>query len=754
MRFGDVGRATYLQIVGTLNGGSMIKNYSKTMTALAIVMSILLMTGASFGSPDSEGRSGPSPAGGAASQTVPGFSSSNPFASPSPLLYEAPEFNKINDSDYKPALEEGMREQLAEINGIALDPDPPTFENTIVSMERSGQLLTRVAEVFFGVVQANSDDSLQNVLAEEAPKLAAHNDAIYLNDNLFKRVESVYDRRDDLRLTPVQKVLVERYYTDFVRAGALLSKGNKERLRAINQEQSKLVTEFRKRLLAATKSGAIVIDDKKELDGLSEAEIDAAAQAAHEHGLDDKWVLPLQNTTQQPAQASLKDRAVRERLFHASTTRTEHPDSNDTREIITRLAELRAEKAKMLGYPDYAAYVLADKMARTPEAAIKLLTDLVPAVVAKAHSEAAKMQELADEDGSGFELQPWDWQYYAEKVRKAEYDLDESQIKPYFELDRVLKDGVFYAANKLYGLTFKEREDIPVYQPDVRVFEVFDANGRSMALWYCDYYKRDNKSGGAWESAFVEGCGLLHTHPVVYNVANFTKPAPGQSALLTYDDVTTMFHEFGHALHSMLTKVEYPRLAGTNVPRDFVEVPSQFNEHWALYPEVLAHYAKNYKTGEPMPKALVEKIRKAKTFNQGFATMEYIEASLLDMAWYTLPPGTKVANVDSFETAALRHYHVYMPLIPPRYRSTYFAHIWSSGYAAGYYSYMWSEVIEDDAFEWFEENGGLTRANGERFENMILSRGGSEDPGAMYRAFRGRNAKVDALLKDRGLTEE
>ncbi len=732
----------------------MIKYFLNVTTALVITMSIPFLATAAYAGPDSQANNTPYPEAAAETQPVPEFSSSNPFASPSSLLYQAPEFNRIHDSDYQPALEEGMRVQLAEINGIALDPDPPTFDNTIVAMERTGQLLTRVAQVFFGVVQANSDDSLQNILAEEAPKLAAHNDAIYLNDKLFKRVKEIYDRRDDLNLTPVQKVLVDRYYTDFVRAGALLSKEDKEKLRALNQEQSKLVTEFRKRLLAATKAGAVVIDDKKQLDGLSDAEIAAAAQAAHDRGLDGKWVLSLQNTTQQPALASLKDRAVRERLFRASTTRTELSDSNDTRGIITRLAELRAERAKLLGYPDYAAFVLSDKMAKTPEAAIKLLTDLVPAAVAKANREASKMQELIDKGDGGFKLQPWDWQYYAEKVRKAEYDLDESQIKPYFELNRVLQDGVFYAANKLYGLTFKERKDIPVYQPDVRVFEVFGPDGKSMALWYCDYFKRDNKSGGAWESTFVDGCGLLHTHPVVYNVANFTKPAPGQPALLTYDDVTTMFHEFGHALHSMLTTVEYPRLAGTNVPRDFVEVPSQFNEHWALYPEVLAHYAKNYKTGEPMPKELVEKIRKAKTFNQGFATMEYLEASLLDMAWYTLAPGTKIADVDSFETAALKYYHVYMPLVPPRYHSTYFAHIWSSGYSAGYYSYMWSEVIEDDAFEWFMEHGGLTRANGERFEKMILSRGGSEDAGAMYRAFRGRDAKVDALLKDRGLTEE
>lgn len=686
------------------------------------------------------------------------FSSGNPFASPSPLQYQAPEFDKIHDADYKPALEEGMRQQLVEIDKIASDPAPATFDNTIVAMERSGELLTRVSKVFFGITQANTDDTLQDMLSEEAPKLAAHNDAIYLNGALFQRVKAIYDKREKLNLNPVQKFLIERYYLDFVRSGALLSDADKTKLRALNQEEATLTTDFQNKLLAATKTGALVINNKSDLDGMSDAEIAAATQAAKDRSLrgasdlDGKWVLPLQNTTQQPAQVSLNDRFVREKLFQNSTMRAERGDTNDTRATITRLAELRAEKAKLLGYPNYAAYSLADQMAKTPAAATKLLADLVPASIAKAKSEAKKMQDMIDEGKPDFELQPWDWQFYAEKVRKAEYDLDESQIKPYFELNRVLQDGVFFAANKLYGLTFKERKDIPVYQSDVRVFEVFDATGKSMALWYCDYFKRDNKNGGAWEDTFVDGSGLLNARPVVYNVANFTKPAPGEFALLTFDDVTTMFHEFGHALHSMLTTVEYPRLAGTNVPRDFVEFPSQFNEHWALYPAVFANYAKNYKTGEPMPKELVEKIRKAKTFNQGFATTEYLEASLLDMAWHTISPGKEVANVDSFETKALRHFKVYYPLVPPRYRSTYFAHIWSNGYAAGYYSYLWSEVLDDDAFEWFTEHGGLTRVNGERFEKMILSRGGSEDVGALYRAFRGRGPSVKALIKYRGLT--
>jgi peptidyl-dipeptidase Dcp len=692
------------------------------------------------------GRGGP---GGFAAA---GFKPDNPFANASALFDQAPPFDKIHDADYQPALEEGMRRQLAEIDAIVKDVAAPTFDNTIVAMERSGALLTRVSRVFFALTQANTDDTLQQIQTEEAPRLAAHNDAIYLNPTLFQRVKSIYDTRASLNLDSVQQFLVERYYRDFVRAGALLSDSDKARLKALNQEESKLTTDFQKRLLAATKAGAVVVDDASQLAGLSAGELAAAAQAAKDRKLAGKWVLPLQNTTQQPAQASLKDRALRERLFVASTTRAEHGDSNDTRADVKRLAQLRAEKAKLLGFPSYAAYVEDDQMAKTPESAIKLLTDLVPAATAKARSEAAAMQHLIDVQHSGFRLAPWDWQFYAEQVRKAQYALDESQIKPYFVLDSVLQNGVFFAANQLYGLTFKERHDLPVYQPDVRVFEVFDADGSSMGLWYCDYFKRDNKGGGAWEDTFVSGSTLLGTKPVVYNVANFTKPAPGEPALLTFDDVTTMFHEFGHALHSLMGGVvEYPRLAGTTVPTDFVEMPSQFNEHWALYPTVFAHYAKHYKTGQPMPQALVNKIKRARTFNQGFATTEYLEAALLDMAWHTLPPGPEQANVDTFETAALKRFHVYMPDVPPRYRTTYFAHIWSSGYAANYYAYMWAEVLDDDAYAWFTEHGGLTRANGQRFRDMILSRGGTEEMGPMYRAFRGRDPTVEPLLEERGL---
>ncbi len=682
------------------------------------------------------------------------FSTQNPFAKQSPLPFHAPPFDKIHDYDYKPALDEGMRQQIIEIDSIASNPDPPTFENTIIALERSGQLLNRVSKVFFAVVQANSTDQLQKIQSEEAPKLAAHNDAIYLNDKLFQRVKSIYENLNRSNLNSVQKFLVKRYYLDFVHAGALLSSQDKAKLRDLNQEEAKLMTDFQSKLLAATKNGAVVINDRKDLEGLTEAEIASAAEAARERGLTGKWLLTLQNTTQQPLLSSLENRDLRQRLFDASIHRAEQGDSNDTRELIERLSRIRAEKAKLVGFPNYAAYVLQDQMAKTPDAVIKLLTKLVAPAMKKAEVEAKKLQDIIGRHNRGFKLEPWDWQFYAEKLRKQEYNLDESEIRPYFELNHVLEDGVFYAANKLYGLTFKERKDIPVYHSDVRVFEVYDADGKPLALWYCDYFKRDNKSGGAWEDTFVDGSTLLGTKPVVYNVANFTKPAPGQPALLTFDDVTTMFHEFGHALHAMLTTVEYPRLAGTNVPRDFVEFPSQFNEHWALYPEVISHYARHYKTGEPMPQSLIEKIRKARKFNQGFATIEYLAASLLDMSWHTLSSSSHVANVDSFETASLEHFGVYNILIPPRYRSTYFAHIWYLGYAAGYYAYIWSEVLDDDAYSWFVEHGGLTYKNGKWFRDMILSRGGSEDAAAMYRAFRGRDPDIKALLRERGLMEE
>ena len=678
---------------------------------------------------------------------------SNPFAKPSTLPYQAPDFRAIKESDYRPAFTAGMQQQIAEIDAIANQSAPPTFDNTILPLEKSGEILTRVSKVFNALTSAHTTDTLQAIQEEVAPKLANHYDAIFLNDKLYQRVKSLYDRRDALGFNQQQKALVEYYNRNFVRAGANLSEADKSKLRELNQEESKLTTEFQSRLLAATKAGALVIDDVKLLDGMSEGEIAAAAADAKQRKLDGKWVIPLQNTTQHPAQASLRNRSVRERLFMASTMRAEHNDSNDTRGIVKRLAELRSERAKLLGFPNYSAFALDNQMAKNPANATKLLSDLVPASTAKARAEISQMQALIDKEKGGFKLAPWDYQYYAEQVRKARYALDESQLKPYFELNRVLQDGVFFAANKLYGLTFKERKDIPVYHPDVRVFEVFDADGKQLALFYADYFKRDEKGGGAWMDNFVDQNALTGTKPVIFNVANFTKPAAGQPALLTFSDVTTMFHEFGHALHGMMSNVQYPTISGTNTPRDFVEFPSQFNEHWALDPTVFANYAKHYQTGAPMPQELVTKIRNAKTFNQGFATTEYLAASLLDIAWHTIPPGTPQQDVDAFETAALQKYNVAMPEIPPRYRTTYFSHIWPGGYASSYYAYLWSEVIDHDAYAWFVENGGLTRANGQRFRDMVLSRGQTEDVATLYKNFRGRDPDVKYLIIERGLNE-
>jgi peptidyl-dipeptidase Dcp len=677
----------------------------------------------------------------------------NPFFAESTLPFQAPPFDKIKDGDYQPALEEGMKRQLVEIDTIANSAEPPTFANTIEAMERSGALLTRVSHVFFGLTQADTNPTIQKVESEETPKLAAHEDQIYLNSKLFARVKSIYDRRDTLGFDAEAKYLVERYYKNFVRAGALLSEADKTKLRALNQEEAKLTTDFRSKVLADTNDSAVVVDDKSQLEGLSEGDIAAAADLAKERKLQGKYVIALQNTTRQPIVIQMKNRALRERVLKASSERGSHGGPNDTRAIVTRLAQLRAEKAKLLGYPTYAAYSLDDQMAKTPQNAEKLLTDLVPAATAMPRPHAADLQKMADAEGGHFRVGPADWEYYSEKVRKAQYDLDESQIKPYFELDRVLHDGVFFAANKLYGLTFKERKDIPVYNPDVRVFEVFDADGTSLALWYADYFQRPSKSGGAWEDVFVDQNGLTGAKPVVYNVANFQKPSAGQPALLSFEDVTTMFHEFGHALHAMFSRAKYPTFSGTSVSRDFVEFPSQFNEHWASEPSVFANYAKHYQTGEPMPQTLVEKIRRAHTFNQGYDTTEYVAASLLDLAWHSLAPGAPLQQVGTFEPSALKRFKVDLPEVPPRYHTTYFSHIWGGGYSAGYYAYLWSEVIDDDAFYWFKEHGGMTRENGQRFRDMILSRGGTQDSAALYRAFRGRDPEVEPLLIERGLKQ-
>ena len=677
---------------------------------------------------------------------------SNPLLTPSTLPFHAPPFDKIKDSDFQPAFEEGMQRQLAEVDKIANNPAPATFENTLVALEKSGELLTRVSQVFNGLTGANTDPTLQKVQEEVAPKLAASQDAIYLNDKLFKRIEKIYDQRHALKLDPESHRLIEYYYQQFVLAGATLSDTDKATLKRLNEEEATLSVKFVNQLLAATKAGALVVGDKSELAGLSQGELEAAAQAAKARGLDGKWVIPLQNTTQQPDLQSLTDRATREKLFEASWIRAERGDANDTRATITRLAQIRAEEAKLLGYPDYAAWKLQDQMAKTPAHVEQFLDQLIPAATARAGAEAADIQALIDQQHGGFKLEALDWEFYAEQVRKAKYDLDDAEIKPYFELNRVLKDGLFYAANQLYGLTFKERHDIPVYQKDVRVFEVFDSNHKPLGLFYCDYFKRDNKSGGAWMDNFVTQSKLLGQQPVIYNVTNFTEPAPGQPALLNIGQVVTMFHEFGHALNGFFADQEYPSLSGTATARDFVEYPSQFNEHWALNPKVLAHYAFNYKTGKPMPQSLVDKIKKAETFNKGYDMMEMLAAAELDMQWHTLPASAPLQNVDAFEIAALKKTHVYMPQVPTRYRSSYFMHIWSNGYAAGYYAYLWTQMLADDSYQWCLDHGGLTRANGQRYRDLILSRGNTEDYAKMFRKFYGRDPQIGPMLKYRGLS--
>jgi peptidyl-dipeptidase Dcp len=678
------------------------------------------------------------------------FGPNNPFFAPSTLPFQAPPFDKIKDSDYQPAIEAGMAQQREEIKTIADNPAAPTFENTIVAMEKTGRLFDRAMSAFNAVTGANLNPELQKVQEIEAPKLAAHSDAIFLDAKLFQRIKTLYDKRDSLKLDAESYRLLDYYFKKFVHSGANLSEADKTALKKLNEEESTLSQNFTTKLLAATKDGALVTADKNALAGLTDAQIAAAAEAAKGRKVEG-YVISLQNTTQQPDLTVLQQRSTRQTLFENSWNRAERGGANDTRQTVSRLAQLRSEKAKLLGFPNYAAWKLEDQMAKNPDAAIKFMDSLVPGTTAKAHSEAADIQNLIDSQKGGFQLQPWDWEFYSDQVRKAKFDLDESQIKPYFELNNVLETGVFYAANQLYGITFKERKDIPVYQSDVRVFEVTDADGKPLALWYCDYFKRDNKNGGAWMDSLVGQSKLLGTLPVVFNVANFAKPAPGEAALLNFRDVTTMFHEFGHALHGMFANTTYPTLSGTGVARDFVEFPSQFNEHWALYPSVFQHYAKHYKTGEPMPADLVAKIKKSKTFNQGYDFTEIVAAAQLDMQWHTLPPTTPLQHPDEFEKKALEKTHLLLSYVPSRYRSSYFAHIWGGGYSAGYYAYIWSEMLDDDAYHWFEEHGGLTRANGDRFRKMVLSRGNTEDLEKMYVAWRGAEPSTEPMLKERGL---
>lgn len=675
------------------------------------------------------------------------LSPDNPFAKPSALPFELPPFDRIHDQDYAPAFKAGMALQLAEIANIAGNPEPATFDNTVVAMERSGELLNRVNLAFSNLISANSDDALLTLETDITPKLAAHEDEIYLNAKLFARIDALYDQRDRLQLDPESRQLLERYHIDFLRAGARLGAAEQRKLRRLNQQIAALTTKFRQNVLKAGSSGAIVVDDVAQLDGLSPEQLSSAAAAARERKLPGHWLIALQNTTTQPWLAQLKNRALRERIYRASIERARGGKYDNT-VVITRLVRARAERAHLLGYASYAAYALEDQTAQDPAAAEKLLQQIGDAALRAARRDAAELQQLA-----GFAPQPWDWQYYAEQLRRQRYDFDDARIKPYFELNRVIEDGVFYAAHELYGLNFRERHDLPVYEPDVRVFEVSDADGSPLALFLGDYYARDGKQGGAWMDNFVNQSTLLGQKAVVANHLNFPKPEPGEPTLLSFDDVIALFHEFGHALHGMLSNVRYPYLSGTSVPNDFVEYPSQFNEMWAREPAVVAHFARHYQTGEPLPAALLEQVIASQQFDEGFRALEYVEAALTDLAIHQLPAeGVPAADqLLAFESTALKTRGLDYAPIPPRYHFPYFLHIFSNDYAARYYSYLWSEVLARDTGAWIHAHGGLTRANGEVLRAKILSRGRSEEPQLLFRDFYGGPPDVGPLIEYRRL---
>jgi len=675
----------------------------------------------------------------------------NPLLTESTLPYRVPPFDKIKDEHFAPAIVAGMREQLKEAGAVANNSEKPTFDNTIVGLERTGRLLDRAERTFSNLNACNTNPAMQKIEKEMAPKLSAHRDAIHLNGKLFARIQKLYDNREKLGLDPESAYLLERYYKDFVRAGAKLSGPDKEKMKKINAELATLQTDFEQNVLKEKNASSVVVDRKEDLDGLSDnqmASVTAAAKAEHKEG---KFVIQLQNTTGQPLLGSLQNRPLRQRIMGASLARNSKGGEFDTRRIVLRTAQLRAERAKLLGYENHAAYQLDDQTAHDVPTVNKLLGDLAPPAVANAKREAADMQKIVDQQNGGFQVASWDWDFYSEQVRKARYAFDESELHSYYELNHVILDGVFYAAGKLYGLTFKERHDVAVYQPDVRVFEVYDRDGKPLALFLGDYYARPSKRGGAWMNAYVQQSALFATKPVVANHLNIPKPPPGEPTLLTHDEVRTAFHEFGHALHGMFSNVKYPRFSGTSVPRDFVEYPSQVNEMWATWPEVLKNYAKHYKTGEPIPQALFDKVLAAQKFNQGYKTTEYLSASLLDQAWHQLDPSRIPQDAVAFEAQALHKAGVDFPPVPPRYRSFYFSHAFAGGYSAGYYSYLWSEVLDADTVEWIKEHGGLKRENGDRFRAMLLSRGGSADALGLFKNFVGRDPYIEPLLKRRGL---
>ncbi|EKL0981737.1 peptidyl-dipeptidase Dcp [Klebsiella aerogenes] len=675
----------------------------------------------------------------------------NPFLHVSLLPYQAPHFDLIEYSHYRPAFDEGVRRQREEIAAIINNPAPADFDNTLVALEQSGQLLGRVTRVFFAMAGANTNPLIQQLDEQFSAELAELGNDIWLNDALYQRVKQVWHQRDALSLDPESRRLLEVSWQRFQLAGAALAQEQKTALKALNTEEALLQSQFQQRLLAAVKSGGLVVDYLHQLDGLAADEIAAAADAARDKGLHDRWLLALTNTTQQPALQALADRQTRHNLFAAGWTRNQKGDANDTRELVLRLAEIRARKAALLGVADYASWSMADQMAKTPSEALAFMRRIAPAARRRAEQELEDIQQVIDEEGGDFQAAAWDWLYYGEQVRRAKFAIDEAQLKPYFALDRVLEDGVFWTASQLFGIRFVERFDIPLYHPDVRVWEIFDANGEGMALFYGDYFSRDSKSGGAWMDVFVEQSTLRAQHPVIYNVCNYQKPKAGGCALLSWDDVITLFHEFGHALHGLFANQRYASLSGTNTPRDFVEFPSQIYEHWAREPQVFAHYAKHYQTGEAMPDDLRDSMFRASTFNKGYDMSELLAAALLDMHWHSVTPQGLPQDVDAFEQQSLREEQMDLAAVPPRYRSSYFSHIFGGGYAAGYYAYLWTQMLADDGYQWFVEQGGLTRENGQRFREAILSRGNSCDLEALYRDWRGHDPLIEPMLKNRGL---
>lgn len=683
------------------------------------------------------------------------FNEKNPFYAPSVLPFEAPDFNAISDEHYKPAMLEGITRHMEEIEAIAHNEEPPTFENTIVAMERSGELLTRVQRVFYNLTSAHTNEKIQAIQSEMAPRFAEHSDNIRLHPQLFSRVRDLYENREALGLDEAAMKLLTDTYRGFIRSGALLSKEEQTKIREINSELSSLSTRFQEQLLAMTRERALFIEDEDLLEGLSSSRINAAREAAKEREEEGKYMLSITNTTRVPLLTQLKNRDVRQRLWEASANRgIGENDGIDTRPLVLKLAELRAKRAQLLGYDNFASFALEPQTAENPQYVLDMLTGLIPSVISNTEREAEMIRQKMLEDGIEDEIKPWDWEYYAERVREAEYDLDDDEVRPYFELNRVLHDGLFYTMKRFYGITFEERFDIPVYHPDVRVFNVFDHDGEKIALFYADYFERDSKRGGAWMSSFVTQSQLLDKKPVIVNVLNIPKPAEGEPALLSFSNVTTLFHEMGHGVHGIFSDVKYPSQAGTSVPRDFVEFPSTFEEDWAIHPEVLANYAIHYETGEPLSEDLLDRLIAARDFNQGFETFEYLAATMIDMEWHLLRPEEIPEDMIAFENAALDKYELLYEPVPPRYRSPYFAHIFTGGYSANYYAYIWSEVLAADAFAFIQERGGLTRENGDYYRDLILSRGGSRDAMDMYRDFRGDDPGVEALLRRRGLNVE